>query len=70
MNKRKGKNKNCSFHKSEIDLCKMWCGLMMCRAMLEKIPYMQKRHMDIVLCCVGQCWKKCHICKKDIWMSL
>ena len=20
--------------------------------------------------CVGQCWEKCHIYKKDIWMSL
>ena len=24
----------------------------------------------MALWCVGQCWEKCHICKKDIWMSL
>ena len=44
--KRKGKKKNCSSNKSETNFYKIWYGLMVCRAMLGKMPYMQKRHMD------------------------
>ena len=36
----------CILYKSETNLSKMWCSFMVCRAMLEEMPYMQKRHMD------------------------
>ena len=46
MNKKRGKKKNSSLDKSETNLYKMWCDLMVCTAILGKMPYMQKRHID------------------------